>query len=378
MNAASEAGRRTAGSECAPRNGGERGSVLIFVAVSLLALLAIVAITIDSAIMLTTRTQLQNAADAAALAGASGLIDSGGDQAVARQRALRFASFNVAMLDSGPVPVIITDSDITFPATDVVHVRTHRTQATGDPVRVFFRRVVDPASNNRADVAAEAAAQAYDLCAAKCLKPWAVPDRWDDADGDGEYDGGELYDPVVTGYRAPGDVGASVTLKVGNPQSTVAPGLFFPVNYPPLDLDPNPLTGANWYRQWIADCEPYPVGVGDRLQVEPGNMVGPTHQGMDDLIALDPNASWDSATKTVVNSAYGISPRIALVPLFDPTLPPNSGRNWVTVAQIGAFFIEQTGAGGEVTGRFIDVTSQGSPCPGGLGSGLVKGLSLIQ
>jgi hypothetical protein len=99
---------------------------------------------------------------------------------------------------------------------------------------------------------------------------------------------------------------------------------------------------------------------------------------MADLIALDPNATWNSASKTVINSAYPVSPRIALVPLFDPTLAPNSGRNWVKVSQLGAFFIERTGPGGAVTGRFVDTQFQGSPCSGGLGSGLVKGLSLVQ
>jgi len=50
--------------------------------------------------------------------------------------------------------------------------------------------------------------------------------------------------------------------------------------------------------------------------------------GMEDLISLDPGARWDSATKTIVNSAFAESPRIGLVPFFDPTLPPDSGTPW--------------------------------------------------
>jgi hypothetical protein len=260
----------------------------------------------------------------------------------------------------------------------MIRVTTHRTAGTGDALRVFFRNVVDPASNNRADVTAVAAAQAYDVCSSVCMKPWAIPDRWEDANANSQFDTGELYDPQLTGYQAPGDVGLSVTLKVGNPQQTMTPGVFYPVNYPPMDQTPAPLTGANYYRQWISECEPYLVGIGDRLQIEPGNMVGPTRQGMDELIALDPGATWDSASNTVINSAYGKSPRIALVPLFDPTLAPGSGRNYVTVTQVGAFFIEQTGPGGEVTGRFLDYAAPGVPCGTGLGGGLVKGLSLVE
>jgi hypothetical protein len=210
------------------------------------------------------------------------------------------------------------------------------------------------------------------------MKPWAIPDRWDDANANNQMDPGELYDPALTGYQAPADVGLPVTLKVGNPNQTMTPGVFYPVNYPPLGQTPSPLTGANWYRQWIAECEPYLVGIGDRLQIEPGNMVGPTDQGIDELIALDPNAQWDSTTNTVTGSAYGKSPRIALVPLFDPTLAPGSGRDWVTVMQVAAFFIEDTGPGGEVTGRFLDYAAPGVPCAGGLGGGLVKGLSLVE
>ena len=32
------------------------------------------------------------------------------------------------------------------------------------------------------------------------------------------------------------------------------------------------------------------VRIGDVLQIEPGNMVGPTKQGVDELIGMDPHA----------------------------------------------------------------------------------------
>ena len=50
---------------------------------------------------------------------------------------------------------------------------------------------------------------------------------------------------------------------------------------------------------------------------EPGNMVGPTTQGIDDLIAQDPTAYWDEDTNSV-DSPYGTgSPRIFPIPLYD-------------------------------------------------------------
>jgi hypothetical protein len=227
---------------------------------------------------------------------------------------------------------------------------------------------------------AVASATVFDACGAPCLRPWAIPDRWDDANANGVYDEGEFYDPMVTGYKAPGDVGASIVLKSGNPQQAIEPGIFYPVDYPPLDKYPgqDPLTGGDWYRQWIYDCTPFLIEIDDRLQLEPGNMVGPTMLGIDDLIAQDPGAQWDTADQIIVNSAFGRSPRIGLVPLFDPRLPPVSGRNYVTISKIGAFFIESTGPGSQVNGRFVQITAQGTPCDTHTGSSLVQGLQLIE
>ncbi|MEJ2719523.1 MAG: pilus assembly protein TadG-related protein [bacterium] len=353
----------------------QRGSIVIMVVVTIAALLAFAVIAIDGAILMTSKTQLQAAADAAALAGASGLL--WGSEDLATERAMDFSSFNVAVQDN-QTPVVIGPGDVTFPEPDVCRVVTHRTAVTGDAFRTYFVRAIG--GSGTADMTAVAAARAYDVCSSKCMKPWAIPDRWDDADGDGVFDEGETYDKDVTGYNAPADVGAQIVLKVGNPSQTPAPGIYYPVNYPPLDNEEGikPLTGGSWYETWIADCEPYMIEPGDRLQVEPGNMVGPTMHGMEDLIAQDPTARWDPGTQSIVGSAYGKSPRIGLVPFFDPALGVDSGRKYVTVSKIGAFFIEDVTGGGTVTGRFIQITDHGVPCGTGVSNSLVKGIVLIQ
>lgn len=353
-----------------------QGSVMISVAVALVALLSFCILAIDGSILMTTKTQLQNAADAAALAGATGLLE--GSEQIATDRAIAFAGYNDAV-QATRSPVIIDASDVEFLANNVIRVNTHRTRATNDALRTYFLRVVNPLGDNLAEVTASATAQAFDVCSSRCLRPWSIPDRWDDANANNVYDEGELYHPDATGYLAPADVGTAIVLKVGNPQQAIAPGQFFPVNYPPLDHpDAAPLTGGDWYREWMTECEPFSVGIGDRLQLEPGNMVGPTAQGVEDLIAKDPGAYWDAASQTVMGSAYGLSPRIGLVPFFDPTMPPESGRNWVTVTKVGAFFIEGVGPGGNVNARFIQVTQTGEPCAGGgIGNSLVKGILLI-
>jgi Flp pilus assembly protein TadG len=355
----------------------DRGSILIMAAVSLVAILSFAVLAIDGAMMVTTKTQLQNAADVAALAGASALVD--GSQDLAVERAITFAAQNRA-LQVGMEPVVIEEADLSFPSPTMIRVQTHRTRATGDPLRTYFLSVVNPLTNNLTDVTASATAEAFDVCGTRCLKPWAVPDRWQDGNGNGVYDAGEVYDPTATGYNAPVDVGATITLKVGNPHQAIAPGQFFPVNYPPLNSTSGeaPRTGGDWYREFIAGCEPFQIGPGDQLQLEPGNMVGPTNQGVGDLILQDPNAHYDAATGEVKGSDFGLSPRVSLVPFFDPTMPPTSGRNYVTVVKLGAFFIESVGPGGAVYGRFIELTSTGEPCPGrGLGNSFIKGIALI-
>ena len=104
------------------------------------------------------------------------------------------------------------------------------------------------------------------------------------------------------------------------------------------------------------------ISVGDWLQIEPGNMRGPTKQGVNDLIAQDPGAFWSNATQTVEGSAYGTSPRVIKIALFDPLATPASGRNHVVISKLGAFFLESVDNQSTVTGRFMDETTTGQPC----------------
>jgi hypothetical protein len=59
------------------RRSGERGQTIILVAVSLVSLLAMAALAIDVVTLYVARSEMQRAADAAALAGAKAFVDSG-------------------------------------------------------------------------------------------------------------------------------------------------------------------------------------------------------------------------------------------------------------------------------------------------------------
>jgi hypothetical protein len=145
------------------KNTGERGvATILVVGVLVVFLIFFLVIAIDFAYIYVVRGQMQNAADAAALAGAA-VLSSPGDkvQTAARDEAVKFAAKNSA---AGETVVVVTDdsnvlsggNDITVGLWDgteytrdaqpvnAVEVRPRRTEGSpGGPVGLFFGRLVD-------------------------------------------------------------------------------------------------------------------------------------------------------------------------------------------------------------------------------------------
>jgi Flp pilus assembly protein TadG len=372
----------------------QRGSVILTVAFSLIGLLSFCVLAIDVSVLMTTKTQLQNAADAAALAGALEL-SAAGSQPDAIDAAIGLAAANLAYVSTGPYvnqrqSVQITPADITFPNPGEVAVTTHRTRATGDPLGTYFLRVANPFSDGFSEVTATAVAGWDPLCGANCLKPFTPPDRWYDANGDGIYNPDpetnpdEFYDPAITGYNAATDNGTLITIKGGDGDDNgFLNSHYFPVRYPPVNKG-NPVSGANAYREWISDCfdETLVIEPGDVLETQPGFMNGPTRQGITNLINEDPDAFWDAGSGSVVSS-WGRSPRVVLLPIFDPAIGPQlsgNGRNHLVVVKVAALFVESFDpASNAITGRFLRTTAmQGTRCSGPGASGFINGVRLIQ
>src|SRR6185503_6392620 len=113
-------------------------------------------------------------------------------------------------------------------------------------------------------------------------------------------------------------------------------GWFYPVK---VAVDDN---GAQDYENNIVNCNTRPIGPGTVLEPENGNMVGPTKQGIEDLIALDPSAHFDVATKTIVGGCMAAgtcakSPRLGAIAAFDPqsySQTQTNGNTTVTVTHI--------------------------------------------
>lgn len=387
----------------------EKGATMIMVAIAIVVIFGFAVLAIDLSLIQLAKCQLQNAADAAALAGAMTLFYSDGDQAAATAEAIRIAGLNLAVQDMQR-PVAINADDVTFPGSDSITVTTHRTIGTGDPVTLYFLKVLDPLLQNKGEVTAKATASVWCISGTDCLRPFCPPDRWEDTDNDSiwdpaepytdlngsdEYDLGEpftdengdsiwnpaeFYDPEITGYKAPDDIGVQVTLKLRNSNFEFRAGWYYAIRFGPINTGDPVESGANPYREWIIGCEPYTVSIGDLLELENGVMQGPTMQGLEDLINSDPTAEWDPVTGTVINSAFLTSPRVIKVCAFDPTLGVRKdipGPGYVTVSKIIAFFVEGHN-GSDVVGRFVKTVTEGTPDPGGCSGSMLAMPVLVE
>jgi len=307
-----------------PPREGERGSTLVFTAIAMAVILVVSAIAIDLGVIGAAKSQLQNAMDASALAGASGLFDG---EPEATQLAITFAGLNECMNDA----VIITDANVTFPDSNRVRVEeTHQ-------IDLYFAKVI---GMNTADIYATATAAIGKLSGTGQVKPWAIPD----------------FDYVL------GDV---VLIKSGSSDPpSAATSFFYCVDFPPLNKG-TPLTGASVYLDNILYGSRMAIEIGDVLLVEPGGNTGPTKDGVRQLVAMDPDATWNTATNEIDGSLFAefASPRVCKIAMYDPNFPPEAGRQEVTVIRLGAFFLVGL-QGKDVIGRFIEITTGGVWGPG--------------
>jgi hypothetical protein len=360
----------------------ETGFSLVFVSVGLMGFLGVSMLAIDVGMLMTARSQAQTSADAGALAGATALaFNNYDDRSVggpAVMNALAGARANQVM----SVNVSVTPADVEFlnnPAgvNNRVKVTVYRDAAHGNPVSTLIAQYFGISS---ADISATATAEASPADAMTCVKPFTIPDRWiekQDAPFDPEdsFDlfadpkkgGARIANPDVyigpedkvnyTGYNAERDKGTRIVLKANN-DSKIAPSFYYP-----WDME-GENRGADDYRWSIGNCNTDVMGFGQTFVAKPGNMVGPTSQGMSDLIDRDPNARWDTSTNKVVSSMRP-SPRVVAIPLFDPVYYAEGtagGRNAsLRFVNYLGFFLEEMN-GNEVVGRITPI--------GGLRTGL--------
>ena len=354
----------------------ERGMSLVFVSVGLMAMLSATTLAIDVGMFMNARSQAQNSADAGALAGAVALAyNSNTDRSPtgpAVQSAINTGKTNLVAAGA----VSIEPSDVTFPLDPAgrpnrVAVQVFRTVGRNNSVPTLMGGFFGV---NRVDITASATAEASAANAETCVKPFTIPDRWTEKqtgpwDPDDTFDlyaaknkplaNPDVYVPLkpypdpntdYTGYDADRDRGLQIVLKAGN-DTKVSSSFYNPWALPGRG-------GADDYREDIATCNTTVIPIGSLMNAEPGNMVGPTSQGTHDLVERDPRARWDESCKCVKDSAFRISPRVIIIPLYDPvyyeTGKQNGSNAALKIANYLGFFIEEQ-TGNEVTGRITPV-----------------------
>ncbi len=388
----------------------DRGAALVHVAIALVGLLSFSALVVDYGLLWSARRQAQNAADAGAMAAAVSMafVDMN-DQNLARTAAINTATQNLVW---GEAPDIVP-ADVTFPpcppgspaagSNACVRVNVFRNQrAGGNPLPTIFGRLVGVDDQG---VRATATAQILFGDSTDCVKPWAIPDKWEErnptvapwdpdtsefnryqkkgndvlllspADWYQRPGAGAINNGLGTGFTRESvtgsDYGYQMIIKPGAPENAISPSVFNPIIINP-DCTSQAGTGKSCYEEAIASCSPLVLGPGDTVQIEPGAAVGPTAQGTQELIAKDPDAYWydpdgDSGpTRGYIRDGCQAddppcvkSPRLVPIPVYDPDeydQGRQSGRQTIVITKILGFFIERM-QGNDVVGRLMTYPS---------------------
>ena len=295
----------------------EKGSIAVLTAISLTVLLGFTAIVTDIGILYMNRSQLINTADAAALAAVQELP---GNFDAARAVAVDYAARNGKAGDIVETELANSNREITVSASR--------------DVTLFFSRIISDLNSKK--VSASATAAVRPIGSVSGVVPFGVVKQ----------------DFIF---------GLPYTLKEGGGDGENG-------NYGGLALGGN---GASTYRYNITYGYDGKLHVGQWVSTEPGNMSGPTTQGVNYRISQDPGATFETVSKD--------SPRIVMVPVLDH-LNVN-GRGDVQIVGFAAFFLEGAGGSGNesyVTGKFMrlvaagDVTSDPAADYGLYGAMLIK------
>jgi Tfp pilus assembly protein PilX len=344
----------------------QKGFVLVVVAAVLVACVGFLALAVDVGLLYSARASAQEVADAAALAGAFTFINSPTalQPQTASNHAVQVAMNNTIMNQ----PVLAGDVNVNVDvANRRVTVDVQSTQNT------YFGRVLGLLT---ADVGVEGIAEASEYSTGtSCVKPWFVPNTVFGTGGGacpactaGQVliSGGEVTDFAKT------KIGQQFTLRSQVPASSIAPGQFYAIQLPGS-------VGATDYKNNISSCSDGFIRCGESYSVETGNMVGPTKQGVQDLIGNPPTDTWTGKVGEYQTSIglSDMSKNVILAPIWDACSMPGfcpsgsfpSGTT-VSLKIIGfaVLFLEGV-QGNDVKARLISVSSCGAAGGGGGGGG---------
>lgn len=340
--------------EQAEKSKRERGSILATSAIGMLAVLLAVGLGIDVSRLYLSKAELQNAADAAALAGVSGLNGDPPGITEAANRAVRemnkydfnktgvnFPRANVLFAVNLDGPYISEGSAFSSPT----NIRFVRVTTPELPVSMSFAAVVLGNSKNLSATATAGLSVPLNV-----ICPWLPAFVLDYAD-----------DPISSGrtytFRlAPGDA-----VSPGNYQ------LLAPVH-----------SGGSGDREGMANGVNWCISTGQEVETKPGVTSGAIRQGINSRFdiyaagmtpALSPpdnniaeNITHDQYDKQQVvktPSNPGVAGRrIVILPIA--TALPGEGRDTIIVDRFGVFFLQTSvggGNGNELKAEYIKDTA---------------------
>ncbi len=279
----------------------ERGVSLIQVAISIFVLMGFSVFVIDHGVMMVARGQAQNVADGAAL---SGVITRVKDELGPAAPAVNGITEKVILNNIGQGTIFGgAPADIGYQwgwtcppgipaAAWCVQVDVFRDGTNNSTALPVFFAPVFGLSSQRTRATATAAAQSAN--GTSCLKPWVIPDKWEEhtAPADEFNPPGDIYTPYNYQTNTPGtgytldDIGTVVLLKPGNPNQAISSSFYFAIDCL-ADSQGNCVGSSNSgsvYEDNIANCR-IKKRIGDTVNTNPGNMIGPTQQGVNALTA---------------------------------------------------------------------------------------------
>jgi len=334
----------------------DEGIAVIWVAVFLLVSLWFVSLAIDMGKLMAAKTELQAAADAAALAGASSVDLKTGAvrQDSARIRAAAVAFKNSAY-EGNETPIVIDQiGDVSFPAANRVRVIVRREAATGNPVLTHFATTLGiPSLSVNADATAEVR-----LIGEPCehLAPFAP------------------QDVPPAGFVS--DCSVDYTLKDGSGGGSNS-GNFQLLDYPPCaESDFKGGGGAAIYQyvRYGYDCC---LEIGQEwIYTQPGNKVGPFRSALQARF----DADTDRRNGICYQNYTGNAQRIFITPIiqsFDV-----NGKKLVRIVKFAAFFLKDRPSGSMtqngVRGQFINYVVPGNGGPNPPPDSKIYGIHLVE
>lgn len=284
----------------ASRRKHQQGAALVTTALLATGMVVFLGLVADTGAMVYHRTRMQVAADAAALAGARGLL---GGATYAKAQAREMSAKNGYPLADANIVIDCSRVKVALdtPSQSLVARVLEALQGSGDP-------------NNAKPLTVGARSQAdiYVVDHTYGARPFGVPEE---------------------DFKE----GAEYVLKQG-------PGGSIRGNFQALGIDG---TGATIYRTSILNGAKRTLHVGDMLPTEPGNMNGPTVSAVNDLVGSDHTSYQDAARGTK-------TPRVMTLPLLGDSFFAVNGRSNITISGFARFYVTYTTSRGEVYGRFIE------------------------